>query len=122
MLIEKGANVNAADENHNSPLIHAASHGNMTNSFVAFNYFESFYFCSYLLQKLIISMKYNTGHDNIVKMLIENGADIHAVDKDNNTALIATIYSGKIHCTEFISCKWNESLCLSTQKNDHSNT
>ena len=109
MLIENGANVNAADENHDSALMHAVIHGNITNLFVVFNCLtnktkqatqsrrttKKFLFLLMLSAKTNTINIINTGQKNIVTMLIENGADVHAVDKDNNTALIIALYQGK---------------------------
>lgn len=40
---------------------------------------------------------HNTGRVNSVRLLIENGANINAVNADNKTALISAIDSGKSH-------------------------
>lgn len=40
-----------------------------------------------------------TGNEDIVRMLVEHGADVNAVDADNNTALTFSIRQG-IELTE----------------------
>lgn len=39
-------------------------------------------------------MALNTGYESVVKLLIENGADINAISIYNNSALILAIYKG----------------------------
>lgn len=46
------------------------------------------------ISKLIKFPFYDTGHENIVKLLIENGADVNAVNMYNNTALILSLDQG----------------------------
>lgn len=36
----------------------------------------------------------NTGHEKIVELLIENGADVNIVNNDKNTALILAVNQG----------------------------
>lgn len=36
------------------------------------------------------------GHESIVRLLLENGAGINAINKYNNTALILAVWAGKI--------------------------
>lgn len=38
-----------------------------------------------------------TGHVNIVRILVENGADINAVNADKRSALYSAIDAGKYH-------------------------
>lgn len=82
MLIEKGANVNAVNENKESPLIFAVLDGNWIFTII----------------KIIRNWKYQfniTERKNIVELLIKNGANINAFDRFNNPALIVALQEGK---------------------------
>lgn len=37
-----------------------------------------------------------TGHESVVKMLIDNGADVNAIDNSNKTPLIIALENGKL--------------------------
>lgn len=41
-----------------------------------------------------LNVIFSLGHENIVKLLLENGADINYVNEYNGTALAAAIYKG----------------------------
>lgn len=86
-LLTAGANLNATDENGNSALLLAAGKGNLYKFKVKWGEKHT---------KLHRKKLANSGSESLVKLLIENGADINAVDKENNTALIIAINNGKI--------------------------
>lgn len=39
-------------------------------------------------------MYWHTGHENIARLLVENGADINVVNASNDTALLSAISEG----------------------------
>lgn len=41
--------------------------------------------------KIIIFLKCNTGYESVIELLIQNGADINAVNDLNNSALILAL-------------------------------
>lgn len=104
-LIERGAKVNAVNAQNDNALILAAWNGN----------FGIFFFQSH--EKLKIStfsnneefmqkvsnwhfyddafIVFNLGHEKIVKMLIENGADTNVVSSKHETALTLAAVKGK---------------------------
>lgn len=41
-------------------------------------------------------MIHTTGHESIAKLLIENGANVNAVNKNNNSALISAALNGNM--------------------------
>lgn len=54
-----------------------------------------------MMKRIIIFLIYQlfndvhiTGHENIVRLLIENGADINAVNADNDSVFILAITEG----------------------------
>lgn len=83
ILIEKGANVNASNVNGDSALIRAATTGNYRTPKI------DFYI---LLRWRNLDV---TGPESLIKLLIENGADVNAVNDVNNSALILAISNGK---------------------------
>lgn len=44
--------------------------------------------------KIVINVATHIGHEGIVRLLIENGADVNAVNMNIDTALIAAIKEG----------------------------
>lgn len=78
LLIENKANVNAANKDNYTALIHAALTGKWMRNKKKFNGLE------------IIKI-FCLGNVNIMKLLIQNGANIDAMDIYNNTALILAI-------------------------------
>lgn len=73
-LTDKGANVNAIDEDNWTPLICSTLPGNTL-----------FHFCD---RMTIILTLVAPGHLNVVKLLIEKGANVDAKTKFNWTSLI----------------------------------
>lgn len=73
-LIENGAEVSSKDEYHFTPLIHAAENGN-----------EVIHFCDGMKMILFLLC---VGHLDVVKILVENGADVNANSGSNYTPLI----------------------------------
>lgn len=49
----------------------------------------------------LLMATYN-GHYNIVRMLVENGADIHAIDKDNNNPFLWASFNGFYDITKLL--------------------
>lgn len=52
-------------------------------------------------QNLLTPLMYGIGEENIIKLLIENAADINAKNADNNSALIIAVKSGN-HFENFL--------------------
>ena len=84
LLIENGADVNVNDYHYSKPLFFAVSTGNCHLMFAVGSNF-----C-----KLVSVFFLNPGRANIVRKLIEHGADVNARDAWNGTALITAAYRG----------------------------
>lgn len=80
LLIKHGANIDARNKFYNTPLILAARYGNLLIDF-----------CGGMKNNCVLV---HLGHLEVVKILIENGANVGAKDKDNNTALMQAIQNG----------------------------
>ena len=46
------------------------------------------------------------GHADVAKVLLQNGADVNAVDEDNDTALHLAASWGKLKLSALIGSKW----------------
>lgn len=85
LLIENGANINAANTPGDTALILAISAGIQMN--LTFLY------------KRILELKTTSpilGYDRIGELLIQKGANVNAVDKDNRSALMFAALKGSI--------------------------
>lgn len=125
MLIDKGANVNAADRDDNSALILAAKHGpesvirllidnGADVNAVGLNGTRAIITCAYNGKKnlshisnfiiihitLCFNITFNIiqfkGFATSVQALIENGAEINATDDNGNSALLMACLTGEI--------------------------
>lgn len=56
--------------------------------------------------ELSTPIQWHTGHDKIVRLLVENGAEIDVVNTDNDTPLLLAVESGIFHF-ERPQKKWN---------------
>lgn len=116
VLIEKGAYVNAVDNDNFSALLQAAWRGNKISSWNSSGrvywfddsccWFSRKINSLYSLHMIKISIDFwnyqyqlnGTGHEYIVGILIDSGADLNVVTKSNeNNALMAALIEGK-HC------------------------
>lgn len=83
LLIEKGAEVNTRDKENGSALNYAAFNGNKIQ------YLDH----TFEINKYQFNVTH-TGHESIVELLLENGANIDAINMFNNTPLITAIFTG----------------------------
>lgn len=110
ILIEKGANVNVVNEDNESPLLMAAlyskthSSTNLCSSKFRWEIQISantssivlYYTFSLILSVWPILIYSFLESEKILQMLVENGANINAADRENNTALIFATKKGTL--------------------------
>lgn len=92
ILIENGANVNAANENKETALIFAVLSGNTSQTYIHLKHAQDL-----ILQpnnETNNDLFIDTGWENVTKLLVENGADLNFVNNKNNTALILAVSEG----------------------------
>lgn len=85
MLLQNGANPNFKDERSGTPLLAAITEGkietHLSNTIITNRY-------------ILFIIKYQ-GHDNIAKLLLNNGADVH-FDFDGLVPLFLSAATGKL--------------------------
>lgn len=92
ILIEHGANVNAANENKETALTFAVLSGNTSQTYIHLKHAQDL-----ILQPNIETnndLFIDTGWENVTKLLVENGVDLNFVNNKNNTALILAVSEG----------------------------
>lgn len=99
-LLIFGANFNATDEKGNTALLLAVEKGNeKTARSFDFDHTKEKFSISTIsnkIQRQPIHFHLNTtGEETMIKMLIEDGADINAINKDKNSALIIAATEGR---------------------------
>lgn len=83
VLIEHGAKVNAEDDAKSTPLHEAAANGKVFSLHSIFSRFIWYFFLTF------------SGHENVVRALIENGAKVDAENNGGRTPLQRAIYTSK---------------------------
>lgn len=88
MLIEKGANIEHENKNRGTALIWAASYGESDNNKKTFKSNDIFskLFC-FVLFSFFFHLFFQ-GHILVVKLLIENGANVNHSDKSGDSPII----------------------------------
>lgn len=113
-LIKYGANPNRSNNYGDTPLISAAKNGKLCSKVTNISKMAALLFLSFIhnvrlfkihtnlstsesAAELFFSFKISyLGFSNILKLLIKNGADINAMNKENNTALLSVVLTGNI--------------------------
>lgn len=89
MLIEKGADVDAANENGSSALSFAADEGKTWNVF--YRRIIVIFLAKYWNQRFRFN---DAGHEAVVRLLVENGAHVNTLNKHNDAAVNLALDKG----------------------------
>ena len=93
LLIENGAQIDLADQHQLTPLIHAAWHGRRSVMEVLLNHGASPNVKPGELSALILAAE--GGHEDVIQLLADRGADLDHADLLGTTALIGAAKRGK---------------------------
>jgi ankyrin repeat protein len=101
LMLEKGANVAAVDEDGNDPLNLAAAKGHRSIVSMLWDKGADPRIKNKLGHPALLSAAMG-GHDEVIAVLLDRGADIETTDSDGNTTLMSAVMDGYAKIVELV--------------------
>jgi ankyrin repeat protein len=101
LMLEKGANIAAVDEDGNDPLNLAAANGHLSIVSMLWDKGADHRNKNKLGHPALLSAAMG-GHDKVIAVLLERGADIETTDNDGNTTLMSAVMDGYTKIVELV--------------------
>ena len=94
LLLSKGAEIDAEDKNHHTPLMLAVKNGHNDASMHLINRGADVGSISVFQRTTLLSYASENGHLRVVELLLSEGAEIDAEDKNHHTPLMLAVKNG----------------------------
>ena len=101
LMMEKGANIAALDEDGNDPMNLAAANGHASIVQMLWDKGADPRTTNKLGYPALLSAALK-GHDKVISVLLERGVDIETTDKDGNTTLMSAVMDGYTKIVELV--------------------